>query len=317
MTTTTAVALRGDMVNEIAALAARIETATAEEASGAYDRLKVAREWAKLQENAAALASELVWLEAVILRRIGQLDVRVLASARRAAARHFATLDDAQLSHLLEMYPTRSAVSAYNLWVRAQGLRKWSMAGRAVVTREPTDLVEEDMKEPRALREAIAERVVTVREAAAILVAEYAANMPVTVSHVVSEFIDQYQPVPDDATALEATAFRQGLTTAVREAFAIAPVEGVHGGLVPAFVTTYRDETGEWLRIPSEFATVADAKQMLALKRGQIESMTRAVEHLSGWLETLYRISCRDDGEFMRDDPAAAAARANKRADAS
>src|SRR5690625_5293614 len=93
------------IVADLTSFAAALQSATLEDAKAAHDKIKVAREWAKLQENAQELAERLVWLEAVLLRRIGQLDPKVLPNARRAAARHFAALDDSALSALLNDYP--------------------------------------------------------------------------------------------------------------------------------------------------------------------------------------------------------------------
>jgi hypothetical protein len=289
------------LVEQVSRLVDGISQGTAEEAKTAYDRLGMAREWAKLQDDAAILAERLVWLEAVILRRIGELDqVRVLPSARRAAARHFAHLDDAELSSLLESFPARSAVSSFNLWARSEGIRRRFREGMEVVsgTPSPDGELDADPRIATNLRLAIQERITSVRQAAAVILDEYATFAPVTVMGVVDEFIAEEAPLPDSASDLEVTAFRKGLAAAVREAFVGAPLHGMQ----PSHITTFRESSGEWLRIPSEFATVGDARQMLELRRGQVESAQRSLAELEEWAETIWLISDRPPTAWLRED---------------
>lgn len=300
------------LMENVEQLVRAIDTATTEEATGAFSRMKVAREWAKLQPNAAALAERLVWIEAVILRRIGRLDATVLPGPQRAAARHFATLDNADLSALLNDFPARSAISAYNLWARAEGIKKATRRGRMAAIGESQAYADDDPTTPETLKYAISERVVTVRQAAAVLVGEYASHygIPATASQIVDEFLADEQPISPTASALEVTAFRRGLADAVREAFTNAPVETTERSWeLPAFITTYNESTEEWQRIPSEFARVAQARQMLELRRGQVESLRRSVDALAEVLEGRLKVHERDGDEWLREDPTATSRR--------
>lgn len=296
------------LVGQITALVAQIETATAAEAKDAYDRMGVAREWAKLQVNAEELAERLAWLEAVILRRVGQLDVKCLPGAQRAAARYFATLDDETMAKLFTDYPARRATTVYNLWSRAQGISQARSRGRKFSHGERTVNVDDDTRIEDALRRAMEYRITSVRQAAAVLIDEYscAGGLPRTISSIVDEFInDEMADAPCEIggrSALEADAFRRGLTDAVREAFADAPVTAAGSGIVPAFITVYEEDTDQWLRVPSEFARVADAHQMLALRRGQIASAQRSLKELEECMLGLYDIDNRDGSEYLRTD---------------
>lgn len=292
------------LVDQINGLVSRITDATVEEAKAAYDRMGVAREWAKLQEDAAELAERLVWLEAVILRRIGQLDPKVLPGPRRPAARHFASLDDATLAKLVTDYPARTAVSVYNLWAKAQGFRRQQQRGRDRIFQGRLDSeIDEDEDITTELRHAMETRILTVRQAAAVIINEYASGWRPTVSGVVEAFIDEEMPMSEFANPLEISAFRKGLTDAVREAFLAAPVVATERSWeIPAFITTLDVETGEWLRVPSEFATVADARMMLALRKGQVESMSRANAAVEEVMANRFRVHDRDPAEYLRDD---------------
>ena len=291
----------GGIVDEIAAVVAAIDSAELAEAKAAHDRMGMAREWAKLQENAAELAERLVWLEAVILRRIGQLDATVLPGARRAAARHFATLDDASLSALLHDYPARSAIAAYNLWAKAEGIRRAHARGKRMVLNRYRNTEVGEISD-LALADVVRERIATVQQAAAIIVDEY-GQVPRTVSQVVDDFIDEWSPVREDASPLEVTAFRRGLSDAVRTAFATAPIETTDRSWeIPAYLTIFVEESAEWRRVPSEYATVTDARQALALRRGQAEAAARAVEKFEEVLERRFGLSTRDGDEWLRGD---------------
>lgn len=293
------------LVADIDRLAEAIQTATLDEAAGTNARMKMAREWAKLQTNAADLAERLVWLEACILRRIGELDPRVLSSAHRGAARHYATLTDEEMAKLLTDYPAKSATTAYNLWRRASDVRGHRTRGaRSLEITGPSTLDEEE--DETTLRYYANRHVTTVRQAAAILVSEYASLGNCTVSGIVDEFIDEEYPIRPGASPLEVTAFRRGLTDAVREAFTLAPVEATERSWeIPAFITTYDEVTDQWLRIPSEYARVGHAKQMLALRRGQVEASQRALTALESTLESRFGLSERGDGDYLRTDTTA------------
>lgn len=300
------------LAGEIARLVANIETASITEAQEAFDRIGMAREWAKLQANAEELTERLAWLEAVILRRIGQLDVKSLHSPRRAAARHFATLDLDDMAQLFADYPARSAVTVYNLYARAQRMQSARVRGAQHAVGERVDGSEADdhYVAERVVRESIKERITSVRAAAAIILDEYAheGSRPVTVSSVVDEFIADEMPNLLSGSAFEAQAFRLGLSTAVREAFVGAPVVGA---CVPRFITCHVPDEDLWVRVPSEFARVEDARRFLQLRRGQVAAAQRGLENLEETFD-LYDVKTRDGSDWLRKDAEAEAARAER-----
>lgn len=308
------------IVGDINRLAAGIDQATIQEAKTALDKMAMAREWAKLQENAAEVTERLAWLEMVLLRRVGQLDPTILPSAKRAAARHFATLDEGELSRLFHDYPARTAVTVYNLWSRAQGIRKSTRRGRDYLTQArvlSNSEVDDDEEEETTLRHAVAQRLTTVRQAAAVIIDEYAGHRQrISVSEVVNAFIDDEMPhlnaIGSEVSAVEAAAFRSGLSAAVREAFISAPAEATERSWeIPAFITTHDRETDEWLRIPSEFARVKDARNMLQLRRAQIASAQRRLNALESVLNHRFGVGDErvDGDEWLRNDPTAVSRR--------
>lgn len=309
MTTTEIQLAQSGLVDQITTLAANINTASVEDAKSAYDRIGLAREWAKLQEDAAAITERLVWLEAVLLRRIGQLDPKALPGPRRAAARHFAPLDDPALTRLITDYPARTAVGAYNLWARAQGLRLQRKRGRNLATgrRVRDAAVDDDSEIEESIRNAVHDRITSVRQAAAILVEEYGQTAGISsLTAVVDEFISDESPISPDASPLEVSAFRKGILDATREAFSQAPVATTERSWeIPAFITVFDEESGTWPRIPSEFATVADARKMLALRKGQAESARRCYETLLEVMRRRFDIDNADPSDYLRNDTTA------------
>lgn len=295
------------LVDRITELVSQIGGATAQEAKSAYDRMGVAREWAKLQVNAEELTERLAWLEAVILRRVGQLDPKCLPGVHRAAARHFATLDDEELARLFSDYPARRATTVYNLWARAQHIATSRRKGRAFGLGQRDSRMDDDEGISKTVRHAMDQKITSVREAAAVIINEYARNkLSTKVSDVVENFIDDEMPDLNFGTELEVSAFRKGLTDAVREAFTSAPVEATERSWeIPAFITVYVEETEEWMRVPSEFARVADARQMLTLRRAQVASAQRSLDELTQVFTGRFAIDRRDGDEYLRDDETA------------
>lgn len=294
------------LAGDISRLVADIEHATLEDAKTAHDRMGVAREWAKLQENSAELAERLCWLEAVILRRIGQLDVTILRGIRRTAARGFAALTVEEMAKVFADYPARTAIAVYNYYAYANKLQRTRARGQDVLHQRDSHVdLDEDFSE--TVRDGVESSRITVRQAAAIIVNEYASWRARTVADIVEEFINDEMPSLGYQSQLQVTAFRRGLTDAVREAFAIAPVVATaRSWEIPAFITVHDEELDTWVRVPSEFATVRDAKKMLATRRGQVASATRSLEELERIFRDRFRTDSRPDNEWFREDSQAA-----------
>lgn len=293
-------------VDQLDDLLASIATASVEDAKTAHDRMTMAREWAKLQQDAADLAERLTWLEAVILRRIGQLDPNVLRAARRAAAQHFAQLDDAALSSLISDYPARTAVAVYNLWARAQGIRRQRRRGQDFALGHRDSHVDDDDDIADSLKYAVEYRITSVRQAAAVIVEDLVGRRVCTVSEVVEQFIEEEAVFDHRTSELDKSAFRKGLASAVREALAAAPVSATEKSWeIPAYITTHDVESDLWLRVPSEYATVGDAQNMMALRTGQVESAARSLENLRSVMVDRFRIEDRESSEFLRNDTTA------------
>lgn len=300
----------------------RILDASADEARDAFDRLGLAREWAKLQEEAAAYTERLVWIEALILQRIGVLGAEkdVLKAAHRAAARHFSTLDQGELAALLSDYPGRTAVQSYNLWARSMGLRKARKRGfdAALGCWGGRDAVDHKAIGYQRQEETVAEvraaaKVGSLRAAASLIVEEYLddAIVPLSVTEIADAALDECGlGVNLDGDPVASQAFRSGFREAIREAIASAPVATTdRSATIPRFILVHDAEADSYLRVPSEFATVRDAKAMLDLRQGYLTRQIECFNQLAAVLNDRFGIKDREDSDWLRDDETAWQAR--------
>lgn len=309
---------RDSFLSSLDRVIAAVKDADLDTAVSVDNRMKVAREMAKLEENAEELLGELLWLEALVLRRIGQLDAKALPSMKRSAARHFATLDEAELAKLIHDFPANTANACFRAWRHAEECKAWHTRGRrADVDRHIPDsryIVSENRYVGATPDQYIdhegRSRSLDVRQAVAIILDEYAeAGEGVTVSSVTDAFVAEHLAGADN---VEASAMRLGVAEALRKAFAPTPTASPYRA--PEWITAYDNKTGQWLRIPSALAKVSDAKRMIAYRRAQLADMTKAVDRLEGTLRTTCQLDGRGDDEWLRTDVVAQDYRAEHQA---
>lgn len=310
-----------DLRARINDLADRVETLTMPDAKTVYDQLDMMREWAKLQADAEQIAKQLLWLDALLLRHMGRTNMSVLTPHRKAAAKFYAGMDDAELAAFLEASNCPTANGAFLLFRRTQQRKAAYDAGERFAQGERAPgriwrLDENDEwrysgsheEQLSCVRDAVKYaqwQVTTVREAGAVILNHYTQGLErFTVADVVEEFINDELPELRKSSTDE-RFFRAGLTDAVRAAACEESIPTTErSDTIPAYILTYAEDVG-WVRVRSEFATVGDALQMLALRREQVAQMSAAVDRLQERLEYCSPLDPGRAGDWLRDDPTA------------
>jgi hypothetical protein len=256
------------------------KTSDPQQILGAKDRIKLAREWAKIQKVAAEVHADLIRIEIDCLRRIADLDaLQILGTHERSAAKFFASLDLAGVEAVVTDFGRAStAIGVFRAFEKSQ--RDDFRRDRGRARAEGREFDEADEYFETAARY----YATSVRAALAALVDEFATyQTPFTVDEVADDLIDN-AGLPTDMDP----AMREGVAEVCRTALRKAAPVVIGGYSLPKFITCYDAETGGFVRIPASRARVCQLEQMVAVRREQLAQDTAAFQRLE---HTLTRIT--------------------------
>lgn len=238
----------------------------------ARNRIKLAREWAKIQKVAAEVSRDLLAIEAECLRRICQLGaLDVLKPHERRAAEFFGAMSDAELAAVVEEFGNAStAVGVFRASERATQDRFKRDRGRRIGQGREYDEPDENFDA------SVKYYNVRVRAALASIVDEYAAHDSFTVGQMADDLLTDIGWDPLDVDP----AVRDGISEVCRAAVRKAPPSVVDGFTTPRFVTCYEPESGSFIRIPFNNARIEQLEQMLTIRREQLEQDRAALTRL-------------------------------------
>lgn len=260
--------------DDIAALLAQVRgSSDPNQLKDAHERVRLAREWAKIQKVAEAMHADILRLDAECLRRIGQLDaVSVLPPAQRTAATFLGELDDHDFESLLTDAKARTALAMVRQHIREIAHAEARDHGRAIGRGEAGGKYASD---------SIAGRIweyerQSVDAALATILNNYASKN-FTIAQMTDDLIADLG-MPGDLDP----GIREGLAEVCREAVRAAPALLIAGTKAPRFVTYCRSDVdgGDYVRIPFENATLAEFAQMISDRRRQLQEDRDALQRL-------------------------------------
>lgn len=276
----------------LAAVARFLEEATSpDEVAGARDRIKLAREWARISKLAAEMHADLLRVEIRCLQRIVELGATSILRGQEArAAEFYAEQSDDEVAYLIAEYAScHSAVGVFRRHQRDDVRGSAHAAGRAFASARG----EYDEPDPDELEALVRSRVMSTRAALAALIEDREGAF--TISDLAQELLAEAE-LPGQAIAEDA-AFMQGVAEVCRAAVRAAPVAVVDGIRAPRFITCTAG--ADFARVPFENATVGQLAEMVELRREQLRQDQVALSRLEGLLETAR--GGGDDSAFLRD----------------
>lgn len=237
------------------------------------DRVRLAREWARIHGLVQEVHHDLLRLDIECLRRVAQLGgIKELPPSYRLAATFFGSLNDAEIDALLAEHGGRStALGIYLAIERARREEGWRRDGRRFATgayagdgNGPDDASMREMHRT------------TVKAALEVLLEDFSSQ-----SFSIAEIADEVLA----ATGIDSAGdegLRKGVSEVCRDAVRRAPALFVGSLRAPRFVTCLRDDSStiRYLRVPFETATLPQLDQMIALRREQLEQDAAALAHL-------------------------------------
>lgn len=243
----------------------------------AKDRIRLAREWAKIHKTLSEIHLDLLRAEVSCLRRIGQLSATsVLPSHARPAAQFFATLSDDEVDRYLAKYGAAStAVGVYRLLCKrgqqeenVEYGRRFAQGCSVSVDGEPQTEASWDLIDSWSRGR--------TRAALAILLEDFASRS-FTVGEMADEVLLETGLAEADSDFAE---IRQGVSEICRSAIRKAPALTMDGQKVPTFVTCRSLEAEGYLRVPFAQATLRQFAEMVDLRRRQLAEDQAAFDRL-------------------------------------
>lgn len=242
---------------------------TEEQSREAYDRVQLAKEWARIRKVGREVRRDLLRLEIHLLRKVAQLGtLTALPTSHRAAAKFFADKTDEQVEALLGEF-AEDVTSSVTIYRRVLCNDEQTEARRLVTSG--------DYARPDHVYLADETRDWAVQEYSGDLKAGLAALL----EHYYDEDEDGFSVLSlaeqvcqsvglDERSAIWGA--HEGLLEVCRKAIRDAPTVAVMGTDAPRFVTCLRRAPGltpYWIRVPFHAATLEQLHDMLTLRREQ------------------------------------------------
>lgn len=273
---------------------------TVDEVQSIRARTAAVREWVKIHKQTKAMRLELLEVEIAALIRIFELGGSdELTRSEAEAAEWFAKLDRDQLSaHLADFANVTTAAGLHRAVMRAdesdrryrQETAEWAsrFSTSGAESRIPT---EQDFESARRY-------VATVTEAFTQTIDDFTeVGEPFTVAEVADSVL-----LTTDADWVGDSALVDGLRSVIRKSVASARVEFWEGVSVPRFITArVMDGDGDvrFVRIPVMNARLDDVRDMVTLRRAQIEQDVAALAVLEKFAGRLEEHALGDGGRLV------------------
>lgn len=250
---------------------------TAEEIGAATDALREAREWMRIKKVSTDLRTEAARIEAIALRRLGQMGCPTrLPSGYKAAALGFAQLSDDEFARLLKR--GAELTNPVTIWgiirneLAAEHRRKVGYNFAQGIDRAGPYAGAPKFVDSRDVATAVRTLLASAAEQGDRFTV---AELTDTLVNWVSENADVDPDVGSVTPFIDDPDFRQGMAEVVRHA--LRSETATADPRMPAFVTYYDGNEG-WVRIPWDSATIHDLEAMAQHRRHQARDAAAAAE---------------------------------------
>lgn len=250
---------------------------------GSQDKVRMAREWARIHGVVREVHVDLIRIEVECLRRLAQLGdegISLLSSAHRGAARFFASLSEEELDDVIKDFGHAStACGVYRAHVKSSESGYLKDLGRRIAKgAEPWDsTLTDEQKMESAIERFQHDTAGAVEQILNDLVG---VGGPFFIDDVADALIDRLHE--DGIEKVGGAAVREGIREVCRKAVRSARPATIFGTDAPRFVTCssqYGDTA--FMRIPFENATLPQLDEMVALRAKQLEDDRAALARLT------------------------------------
>lgn len=250
------------------------------------DKVKLAKEWAKIQKKTEEMYGDLIRIEIECYRRIVQLDcINVLPSNKRSVAEFYANMTEGEIENLINTKPGCSAIKIYRDYGKDYSAAGWRnigiSLGRNDIPENEKDFIEEIIDED-TIKHRIKEIAQYKENAVAFLLDHYASEgKPFTIEEMADNLLSD---VIEEIDYVHQKEMKRGIREVCREAVSSAKTLFFKDIKMPRFVTCTskfkHNNPIEWIRIPFENAHLSQFQEMIDLRKVQLEQDTKALENL-------------------------------------
>jgi ribosomal protein L12E/L44/L45/RPP1/RPP2 len=273
-----------DMQVTLAAIAAAVRsTDDPETVKANTDKVRMAREWARIHKVTREVHADLIRIEVECLRRLAQLGdegMALLTPNERKAAAFFASLDERNLDAVIKDFGDKSTACAiHRAHVQAsEGDYLRGLGRRIARGEEPWD---SSLSDEEKMAAAVQRFQFNTAGAIEQLLDQYTASgSAFFVEEVADDLISKFRS--DDGLKVGGPAIREGIREVCRKAIRSGRSVTIFGTDAPRFVTcsAYPDSDQDFMRVPFENATLPQLEEMVALRRKQLEEDQSALARL-------------------------------------
>lgn len=249
------------------------------------DKVKLAREFAKIQKKTEEIYADLLRIEVECFRRIHQLKcVNVLHNSKRKMAEFYGQMTEIEIEKLLKEKSGHSAYKIFRDYTYDYDMAGWRNRGislaRNDISRDEEDFINNNLDE-NELKYRIKNIAKHKENALAFLLDHYASSgEPFTIEEMADNLLtDVVEEIDFDIMS----EMKRGIREVCRGAVSSAKTLFYKDKKTPRFVTCvskFKSGDDEWIRIPFENATLSQFAEMIELRKVQLEQDKKALDNL-------------------------------------
>ncbi len=253
--------------------------------SETIDKVKLAREWAKLQKKTEDMYSDLLRIEIECFKRIYQLNcINVLHPNKRKLAQFFGEMTVSEIEKLLKEKYGCSAYKIFRDYTYDYDMARWKNRGVSLakndISRNEEDFINENIDD-NSIKYNLKKIAKYKENALSFIVDHYASNgEPFTIEEMADNLLLE---VADEVDFDITKEMKRGIREVCRGAVMSAKTLFFKDTKMPRFVTCslkMNRSGNEWIRIPFENATLSQFSEMIELRKEQIKQDQNALDNL-------------------------------------
>lgn len=242
------------------------------------DKIKLAREWAKIQKSAEEIYTDLLKIEIECFKKIVELDcLKILNANIRPVAIFFSEKTKSEISDLIKNNSGKSAFVIYKDFTRQQIFDNHKNIGKHIFERNES-ITFENLPEEKNI---IKEYALNVSTGIAMILDDFASsNQCFSIEEMADHLLLEYHG--KDKKYIEESGMIQGVREMCRKAVSSAKTFILSDLKIPRFITCIdrTESTLKWLRIPTENANLIQFKDMIDLRKEQLKQDEKNLENL-------------------------------------
>lgn len=241
------------------------------------DKIKLAREWAKIQKSAEDIYIDLLKIEIECFKKIVELDcLKVLNPNIRPVAIFFSEKTKFEINDLIKNNSGKSAFLIYKDFTKKEYLENYKNIGARIAENKDSITFENADEEKKIIKE----YALNVSAGISMVLDDFASGGE---SFTIEQMADQILlDFGNDKKYIEESGMVQGIREMCRKAVSSAKTFILSDLKIPKFITCIdrTDSSLKWVRIPTENANLNQFQDMIDLRKEQLKQDEKNLKNL-------------------------------------